>query len=112
MSVISIPKKIKEKNDEAKRKQLERKNLSRQVLLIDFDGEDAVKSSEKQIYEYVAKDTDGKIIKGYFDAFSKVEVHSFLLNEGYEVYSIRTSRWIKFFHGNYSSNRVKIKIKD
>ena len=112
MSVISIPKKIKEKNDEAKRKQLERKNLSRQVLLIDFDGEDAVKSSEKQIYEYVAKDTDGKIIKGYFDAFSKVEVHSFLLNEGYEVYSIRTSKWIKFFHGNYSSNRVKIKIKD
>ncbi len=112
MSVISIPKKIKEKNDEAKRKQLERKNLSRQVLLIDFDGEDAVKSSEKQIYEYVAKDTDGKIIKGYFDAFSKVEVHSFLLNEGYEVYSIRTSRWIKFFHGNYSSNRVKIKTKD
>lgn len=112
MSVISIPKKIKEKNEEAKRKQLERKNLSRQVLLIDFDGEDAVKSSEKQIYEYVAKDTDGKIIKGYFDAFSKVEVHSFLLNEGYEVYSIRTSRWIKFFHGNYSSNRVKIKIKD
>lgn len=112
MSVISIPKKIKEKNDEAKRKQLERKNLSRQVLLIDFDGEDAVKSSEKQIYEYVAKDTDGKIIKGYFDAFSKVEVHSFLLNEGYEVYSIRTSKWIKLFHGNYSSNRVKIKTKD
>ena len=31
MSVISIPKKIKEKNDEAKRKQLERKNFSRQV---------------------------------------------------------------------------------
>lgn len=112
MSIISIPKKIKAKNDEAKRKQLERKNLSRQVLLIDFDGEDAVKSSEKQVYEYVAKDTDGKIIKGYFDAFSKVEVHSFLLNEGYEVYSIRTSKWIKLFHSNYSSNKAKIKIKD
>lgn len=112
MSIIAIPKKIKQKNDEAKRKQQERKNLSRQVLLIDFDGEDAVKSSEKQIYEYVAKDTDGKVIKGYFDAFSKVEVHSFLLNEGYEVYSIRTSKWIKLFHSNYSSNRSKIKIKD
>ncbi len=112
MSIISIPKKIKKKNDEAKQKQRDRKNLSRQVLLIDFDGEDAVKSSEKQIYEYVAKDTEGKIIKGYFDAFSKVEVHSFLLNEGYEVYSIRTSKWINFFHRNYSSNRVKIKTKD
>lgn len=112
MSIVSIPKKIKAKNDEAKRKQLERKNLSRQVLLIDFDGEDAVKSSEKQVYEYVAKDTDGKIVKGYFDAFSKVEVHSFLLNEGYEVYSIRTSKWIKLFHSNYSSNKSKIKTKD
>ncbi|MCI9434870.1 MAG: hypothetical protein HFI86_06345 [Bacilli bacterium] len=111
-SIVSIPKNIKKKNDEQRQKQLERKNLSKQVLLIDFDGEDAVKSSEKQIYEYVAKDKEGKIIKGYFDAFSKVEVHSFLLNEGYEVYSIRTSKWIKLFHSNYSSNRVKIKTKD
>lgn len=112
VSIGSIPKKIKQKNEEEKQKQLERKNLSRQVLLIDFDGEDAVKSSEKQIYEYVAKNQEGKIIKGYFDAFSKVEVHSFLINEGYEVYSIRTSKWIKFFHSNYSSNRVKIKTSD
>lgn len=112
VSIGSIPKKIKQKNDEENQKQLERKNLSRQVLLIDFEGEDAVKSSEKQIYEYVAKSQEGKIIKGYFDAFSKVEVHSFLINEGYEVYSIRTSKWIKFFHSNYSSNRVKIKISD
>lgn len=111
-SIVSIPKNIKKKNDEQRQKQLERKNLSKQVLLIDFDGEDAVKSSAKQIYEYVAKDKEGKIIKGYFDAFSKVEVHSFLLNEGYEVYSIRTSKWIKLFHSNYSSNRVKIKTKD
>lgn len=112
VSIGSIPKKIKQKNDEEKQKQLERKNLSRQVLLIDFEGDDAVKSSEKQIYEYVAKNQEGKIIKGYFDAFSKVEVHSFLINEGYEVYSIRTSKWIKFFHSNYSSNRVKIKTSD
>ncbi len=111
-SIISIPKNIKKKNEEQRQKQLERKNLSRQVLLLDFDGEDAVKSSEKQIYEYVAKSKEGKIVKGYFDAFSKVEVHSFLINEGYEVYSIRTSKWIKFFHSNYSSNRVKIKTKD
>lgn len=112
VSIISIPKKIKQKNEEQKQKQLERKNLSRQVLLLDFNGEDAVKSSEKQIYEYVAKNEDGKIIKGYFDAFSKVEVHSFLINEGYEVYSIRTSKWINILHANYSSNRTKIKTSD
>ena len=112
VSIISIPKNIKAKNAEMKQKQLDRKNLSRQVLLLDFDGEDAVKSSEKQIYEYVAKNSEGKVVKGYFDAFSKVEVHSFLLNEGFEVYSIRTSKWIKLFHSNYSGNNSKIKTKD
>ena len=40
-AIFSIPKKIKEKNNLERQKKLERKNLTRQVLLIDFDGEDA-----------------------------------------------------------------------
>ena len=106
-NLLSIPKKIKESMQKKKKKENDR-----QILLLDFEGEDAIKTTEKQVYEYVAKDPDGKIVKDYFDAFSKVEVHSFLLNEGYEVYSIRTSRWIKLFHSNYSSNKTKIKTKD
>lgn len=106
-NVFSIPKKIKESFKTKKQKEIERK-----ALLLDFEGEDAIKTSEKQVYEYVAKDKDGKIVKDYFDAFSKVEVHSFLLNEGYEVYSIRTSKWIKLLHSRYSSNKAKIKTKD
>lgn len=106
-NLFSIPKKIKESMQKKKKKENDR-----QILLLDFEGEDAVKTSEKQVYEYVAKDPDGKIVKDYFDAFSKVEVHSFLLNEGYEVYSIRTSRWIKLFHSSYSANKTRIKIKD
>ena len=86
--------------------------VSREVLLIDFDGEDAIKSVKKRLYEYVAKDADGKVIKDYFEAFSKVEVHSFLLSEGYEVYSIKTSRLIELFHKNRSTNKTKIKTKD
>ena len=106
-NIFSIPKKIKESFKTKKQKEIERK-----ALLLDFEGEDAIKTSEKQVYEYVAKDKDGKIVKDYFDAFSKVEVHSFLLNEGYEVYSIRTSKWIKLLHSRYSSNKAKIKTKD
>ena len=59
------------------------------------------------------RDANGKTVKGYFDAFSKVEVHSYLLSEGFEVYSIRTSKWIQLLHG--SSGRVenvKVKHKD
>lgn len=90
-----------------------RRDINRQALLLTFEGEDAEKSEVKVVYEYIAKDFSGKTVKGYFDAYSKVEVHSFLLSEGYEVYSIRTSKLIQLFHGSSGkSSAVKVKNKD
>ena len=41
------------------------------------------------MYKYVAKSSEtGKVETGYFAAFSKLDVHSFLMSEGYEVYEI------------------------
>lgn len=66
-----------------------RREMQRQTLLIDFEGADAVRSEEKIMYKYVAKNNEtGKVETGYFAAFSKLDVHSFLLAEGYEVYEI------------------------
>lgn len=66
-----------------------RKEMQRQTLLLDFEGEDAVRSEEKIVYKYVAKSNEtGKVETGMFAAFSKLDVHSFLLAEGYEVYEI------------------------
>lgn len=87
-------------------------HIDREVLLIDFEGEDAEKSPTKLMYEYIGKNDDGKVTKGYFPAFSKVEVHSFLLSEGFEVYSIRTNKWINLLHGGEKSASGKIKTKD
>lgn len=89
-----------------------RYEMEHQELLINFEGEDAVKSVEKIPYEYVVKDANGKIIKGHYEAFSKVEVHSFLLSENYEVYSIKTSRWIQFKYGHKTRSSAKFKTKD
>ncbi len=78
-------------------------------------GENKNRSSEvkeKILYEYVAKDKHGKQVKGYFEAFNKMEVRSFLINEGLEVYSIRTNRWITLLHKDTASGNVKIKTKD
>lgn len=94
-----------------KKKKME-KATSRPALVIDFGGADAVKSDKKILYEYVAKTPEGKVVKDYFEAFSKVEVHSFLMSEGYEVYSIKSSPWITFLHGQSSTNKTKIKTKD
>lgn len=87
-------------------------DISRQALLINFEGEYAERTDKKLVYEYVGKNLDGKLIKGYFEAFSKVEVHSFLLSEGFEVYSIKTSKMIQLFYGTGKGTRVKIKVKD
>ena len=86
--------------------------LKREALLINFDGADAEKSDVKILFEYVAKNPEGVVVKDYFEAYSKVEVHSFLLSEGYEVYSIKTNKWIQFAHKNANINNTKIKTKD
>lgn len=110
----NIPKIIKEKinnNDFVKNKR-NKELMKREALLINFDGEDALKSDVKILYEYVAKNPEGKVVKDYFEAFSKVEVHSFLLSEGFEVYSIKTNKWIQMMHKNANMNNTRIKTKD
>ena len=113
-SVLNLPKFIKNKwNKTSIAKNARRKkDINREVLVIDFNGEDAKKSKTKQTYKYEAKDKDGKYVTGYFDAFSKVEVHSFLLSEGYTVYSIKTDKWIRMLHGSAMNKNPKIKTKD
>lgn len=116
--IKTIPKKIKEsfkksyENSLLYKNSKNKKDKNRQILLINFDGEDAVKSEQKQVYEYVGKNAEGKIVKDYFPAFSRVEVHSFLLSEGFEVYSIKTSKLINLLHKNAGSTIVKFKTKD
>lgn len=112
--VNSAPKKIKNffVNNKFAKNRRNKYDMKHQALLINFEGEEAEKSDVKLLYKYVAKDPEGKTITGYFEAFSKVEVHSFLLSEGYEVYSIKTNKWIQLFHGKDTTNRVKFKTKD
>ena len=88
-------------------------DMNRKALLVEFNGgKEAERSDVKIMYEYIVKDQDGKIVKGHADGFSKVEIHSYLLSEGYEVYSIRTNKWIQILYGSTGTNKVKIKTKD
>lgn len=114
----TIPKKIKEyfknkfHNNSFIKNKRNQKDVEYQALMIDFNGADAEKTATKLVYEYVAKSPEGKVVKGYFEAYSKVEVHSFLLSEGFEVYSIKTDKKIQFFHKNSGKSEVKFKTKD
>jgi type IV pilus assembly protein PilC len=97
-SIISLPKVIKEKftiwfNNLSFIKDIKNKReMKRQALLIDFDAEAAARSENKVTYRFVAKNPNGKIEKGYLGAYSKLDVHSYLLSEGYEVYQIEPAK--------------------
>lgn len=82
-----------------------------EVLYIDKNSLDAKRSEVKHAYQYLARNKEGKLIKGYFMALSKLDTHSYLLDEGFEVYEIKTSKWIDFIHGDSFFSKRKMKNK-
>ncbi len=116
-AIISIPKNIKKKFDNiAVVKQAKNKKaFDTKTMLVDFgvdESQDKDKKENVVTWEYIAINENGKKIKGYFDAVSKSNVQSFLVNEGLAVYSIRTSKMIQFLHGKVKNTEVRIKNKD
>ncbi len=54
----------------------------------DFSAKKSSDNVKLTRFKYKVKDETGKVIDSYFDAETKVDVESFLLNKGYEVVSI------------------------
>lgn len=75
----------------------------RQELLVDLQNAGATRSKTPHVYLYKAKDTNGRIISGTMNGLSKLDINSYLLNEGYVVYSIKTSPFIDFVHKDSST---------
>lgn len=92
--------------------QVKDKYQNAEEMTINFEGPEAEKTEKKQTYEYIVRDPDGKVVKGYFAAFSLVEVHSYLKAQGYKVYSIRTNKWINIMYGSVGGSNDKFKTKD
>ncbi len=83
-----------------------------EILQINTTGEDAKRTEIKHTYEYLVRNKAGKLIKGYFPALSKLDTHSYLLDEGYEVYEIKTNKWIDFIHGQNATFNKRMNNKD
>ena len=116
-AILSIPAGVKKRIDNIAlvKQARNRKAFDTKTMLVDFAQEvDAEEQNKgKRItWEYIAINEKGKKVKGYFDAFSKVDVQSFLLGEGLTPYSIRTSKLIQVLYGSMGGNRTKIKNKD
>lgn len=81
-------------------------------MVIDYNGPHGVKSDTKLIYQFSAIAPNGTWIQSYIEAYSVAEVHSYLLSEGYQVYDIKTSKWINKVHSKDVATNVKMKTKD
>ncbi len=90
----------------------EKKEASLIVMSINPNGNDAVRTEQKQTFKYLARNKEGKLESGYFAALSKLDVYSYLIDKGMTVYEIKTSKAINFLHGNIASSSRKMRNKD
>ena len=105
-SIIAVPASIKKKFDNIGlvKQARNKKAFDTKTMLVDFSNEDKNNDGKRIVWEYIAINNKGKKVTGYFEAFSRVDVQSFLLGEGLSVYSIKTSKFIQFFYKSFNSN--------
>lgn len=116
-SIILLPKNIKKKFDNISliKQAKNKKAFDTKTMLVDFseeENEEEKNKGKRVVWEYIAINQKGKKIKGYFEAYTRLDVQSFLLGEGLAVYSIKTSKLIQLLHGSVGSKSKRIKNKD
>ncbi len=94
------------------KKQNEKLEKMRQALLIDLQNEGSIRSEAPKVFQYKARNKDGKLETGTINGYSKLDVNTFLLQEGYIVYDIRNNKTIDFLYGDTSVFAVKMSTKD
>ena len=74
----------------------------------------ATRSKVPNVYEFTVRNVngDGRIFKDTMSGFSKLDINSFLINEGFEVYDIRTSSLINFLYKDSAILSGQMRIKD
>ena len=65
-----------------------KKQANLQLKTMELTPADAIKNTKNIRYNYTVRDKEGNIKKASLDALSKVDVHSFLMSQGYDVINI------------------------
>lgn len=103
---------VKQKTYKYNAKTLAKLEKEREELIKDLQDPNLIRSKEPVTFIYKAKTPEGKIITDTISGFSKVDVNTFLVNEGYEVYYIKTSETVKFLYGQSSLFKPSMSVKD
>ena len=84
----------------------------KQKLLATLNTDGSQRSEKAIVYRYTARDSYGKVETQIFYAYSKLDVYTFLVSEGYDVYKIETSKMLQKMYGETSILGKKMSNKD
>ena len=93
------------------KKQKEAQKIQNQSLYAALQT-DTERSEKPLTYKYTAIDSSGKKVTGVFYAYSKMEVYTYLTNEGNTVLTIETNKYIELFYGPSEFNNYRFRNKD
>lgn len=79
------------------------KNMS--IKVMELTPADAIRNNKNVRYKYKVRDKNGNIITDKLDALSKVDVHSFLMSQGYDVLEIKEDELVKKLPFLQTTNR-------
>lgn len=84
----------------------------KQILLQELQGPGAIRSKMPKVYKFTAKNPKGALETGILNGYSKLDINTFLVQEGYEVYEIISNEWTEFLYGQNSMFAPKMSTKD
>lgn len=94
-------------------KTLAKLEQQKKELQVDLQTAGATRSKEPHVYFYKVKEPNtGRILTGTMNGLSKLDINSYLLNEGYDIYVIKTSPLIDFVYKDSSFMGKKMSTKD
>ena len=81
------------------------KEKKKLLAILETDG--SVRSQKAQVYQYTARNKYGKVETDIFFAYSKLDVYTYLISLGYDVYKIETSKFITTMYGDQGREEME-----
>jgi len=101
------------KNGRKISKSQEKRLLAKKELLMkELNSDETKRLDHGVVFVYKAKTRSGRLVSGRLFGFSKMDINAFLLNEGYEPYTIENNKLIDFMYGDSVLGSRKMKNKD
>lgn len=111
-SILNTDLSILLKNSRYMKRKMAKLEEQKKALLQELAGDGAIRSKMPKVYRYTAKNSKGIIENGILNGYSKLDIHTFLLQEGFDVYQIASDEWIEFLYGQNSIFAPKMSTKN